>query len=325
MGRGPTTEEVCRGGRARSRDRRAQRPPAAPRRPRADPRVHGRRGRRRVPGRLAGAAGRRRPHAHRRGSDRSRPRGDAARSPAGLRRLHLRPEARRDPVGADQRPDAGRAGGGVHGRGRTPARRTLRTSTAERSPWSPPSGSWSTSRAAALLARADRRSLNIAGAFWHIVTDLVAFVATLVAGLVIYLTGWMQADAVATAVRGRPDGCSRRTACCATAPGSSSRPRREGSSPGAVEAGIRGGRRRHRCARAPRLGGHLGLPGAVGARAGRLRRGLPRAAAGDRGGARASGSASTHTTLQVDHRDDVLPTSALGQRLHPEPGGHPHH
>ena len=43
--------------------------------------------------------------------------------------------------------------------------------------------------AAALLARADRRSLNIAGAFWHIVTDLVAFVATLVAGLVIYATG----------------------------------------------------------------------------------------------------------------------------------------
>ena len=54
--------------------------------------------------------------------------------------------------------------------------------------------------AAALLARADRRSLNIAGAFWHIVTDLVAFVATLVAGLVIYLTGWSQADAVATLV-----------------------------------------------------------------------------------------------------------------------------
>src|SRR3954447_2811932 len=49
----------------------------------------------------------------------------------------------------------------------------------------------------ALLARADRRSLNVAGAFWHIVTDLVAFVTTLVAGLVIYLTGWSQADAVA--------------------------------------------------------------------------------------------------------------------------------
>ena len=35
---------------------------------------------------------------------------------------------------------------------------------------------------------------------WHIVTDLFAFVATLVAGLVIYLTGWAQADAVATLV-----------------------------------------------------------------------------------------------------------------------------
>ena len=54
--------------------------------------------------------------------------------------------------------------------------------------------------AAGLLARADRRSLNIAGAFWHIVTDLFAFIATLVAGLVIYLTGWTQADAVAALV-----------------------------------------------------------------------------------------------------------------------------
>src|SRR3954468_12489290 len=54
--------------------------------------------------------------------------------------------------------------------------------------------------AAGLLARSDRRSLNIAGAFLHIVTDLIAFVATLVAGFVIYLTGWGQADAVATLV-----------------------------------------------------------------------------------------------------------------------------
>ena len=46
------------------------------------------------------------------------------------------------------------------------------------------SGSWSTSRPPPLLGRADRRSLNVAGAFWHIVTDLFAFVATLVAGLV---------------------------------------------------------------------------------------------------------------------------------------------
>ena len=29
-----------------------------------------------------------------------------------------------------------------------------------------------------------------------------------------------------------------------------------------------------------------------------------------------------HTTLQVDHRGDVLPTSALGRRIHPHPGHH---
>jgi cobalt-zinc-cadmium efflux system protein len=30
-----------------------------------------------------------------------------------------------------------------------------------------------------------------------------------------------------------------------------------------------------------------------------------------------------HTTLQVDHRDDVLPTSALGRRIHPDHGRRP--
>jgi cobalt-zinc-cadmium efflux system protein len=51
--------------------------------------------------------------------------------------------------------------------------------------------------AASLLARADRRRLNVAGAYWHIVTDLFAFLATLVAGVVIAVTGWARADAVA--------------------------------------------------------------------------------------------------------------------------------
>src|SRR5262245_43060838 len=54
--------------------------------------------------------------------------------------------------------------------------------------------------AVSLVARADRRSLNVAGAFWHLVTDLFAFVATLLAGLVIALTGWTRADAVAALV-----------------------------------------------------------------------------------------------------------------------------
>src|SRR5690242_18489073 len=44
------------------------------------------------------------------------------------------------------------------------------------------------------------RSLNLAGAFKHIVTDLYAFAATAVAGLVILATGFARADAIATLV-----------------------------------------------------------------------------------------------------------------------------
>jgi cobalt-zinc-cadmium efflux system protein len=54
--------------------------------------------------------------------------------------------------------------------------------------------------AAALIARANRRSLNIEGAYQHILTDLFAFMATAIAGLVIVLTGWARADAVASLV-----------------------------------------------------------------------------------------------------------------------------
>jgi cobalt-zinc-cadmium efflux system protein len=58
-----------------------------------------------------------------------------------------------------------------------------------------------------LIARAGGRpragtppSLNVAGAFRHIVTDLYAFAATAVAGLIIILTGFDRADAIATLV-----------------------------------------------------------------------------------------------------------------------------
>ena len=44
------------------------------------------------------------------------------------------------------------------------------------------------------------RSLNLAGAFQHILTDLYAFIATAVAGLVIILTGFDRADAIATLI-----------------------------------------------------------------------------------------------------------------------------
>ena len=47
------------------------------------------------------------------------------------------------------------------------------------------------------LARADRRSLNVEGAYQHVLTDLVAFVLTAVAGAVILLTGFHRADGIA--------------------------------------------------------------------------------------------------------------------------------
>src|SRR4051794_34874873 len=49
-----------------------------------------------------------------------------------------------------------------------------------------------------LAGRADRESLNVRGVLAHLVTDVWAFVATLVAGLVIMGTGWQRADAVAS-------------------------------------------------------------------------------------------------------------------------------
>jgi cobalt-zinc-cadmium efflux system protein len=49
-----------------------------------------------------------------------------------------------------------------------------------------------------ILHGADRRSLNVEGAFQHVLTDLVAFVATALAGLVILLTGFDRADGVAS-------------------------------------------------------------------------------------------------------------------------------
>jgi cobalt-zinc-cadmium efflux system protein len=50
----------------------------------------------------------------------------------------------------------------------------------------------------ALLSRAERRSLNIRGAYLHIVSDLAAFVGTGAAAGLILLTGWDRFDAVAS-------------------------------------------------------------------------------------------------------------------------------
>ena len=54
--------------------------------------------------------------------------------------------------------------------------------------------------AAWMISRANRASLNVQGAFLHILTDLYAFIATAVAGLIMVLTGFARADAIASLV-----------------------------------------------------------------------------------------------------------------------------
>ncbi len=50
------------------------------------------------------------------------------------------------------------------------------------------------------VARANRRSLNVEGAYRHILTDLYGFAGTLIAGVVIVTSGFNRADAIASLV-----------------------------------------------------------------------------------------------------------------------------
>jgi cobalt-zinc-cadmium efflux system protein len=52
--------------------------------------------------------------------------------------------------------------------------------------------------ATVVLHGADRSSLNVEGAFQHVLTDLAAFIATAIAGFVILLTGFDRADGIAS-------------------------------------------------------------------------------------------------------------------------------
>jgi cobalt-zinc-cadmium efflux system protein len=54
--------------------------------------------------------------------------------------------------------------------------------------------------ATGLISKANRSSMNIEGDFQHILNDLFAFIATAVAGLVVILTGFTQADAIAALI-----------------------------------------------------------------------------------------------------------------------------
>lgn len=51
-----------------------------------------------------------------------------------------------------------------------------------------------------VLARANRSSLNVQGAFRHVLTDLYGFAGTLIAGIVIVATGFTRADAIASLI-----------------------------------------------------------------------------------------------------------------------------
>jgi len=51
-----------------------------------------------------------------------------------------------------------------------------------------------------VLAKANRSSLNVEGAYQHILTDLYGFIGTAIAGVVVITTGWRRADPVASLV-----------------------------------------------------------------------------------------------------------------------------
>jgi cobalt-zinc-cadmium efflux system protein len=51
-----------------------------------------------------------------------------------------------------------------------------------------------------ILAKANRSSLNVEGAFQHLLTDLYGFIGTAIAGVVVITTGWQRADPVASLV-----------------------------------------------------------------------------------------------------------------------------
>jgi len=51
-----------------------------------------------------------------------------------------------------------------------------------------------------MISKANRTSLNVEGTFQHILTDLYAFIATALAGLIMVLTGFVRADAIASLI-----------------------------------------------------------------------------------------------------------------------------
>ncbi|MFJ8039127.1 cation diffusion facilitator family transporter [Kitasatospora sp. NPDC096147] len=54
--------------------------------------------------------------------------------------------------------------------------------------------------AAWCISRANRSSLNVEGAYQHILNDLYGFIATAVSGVIVLTTGWARADSIVTLI-----------------------------------------------------------------------------------------------------------------------------
>ena len=172
-----------------------------------------------------------------------------------------------------------------------------------------------------VLSRARSHSLNVEAAFRHVFADLLGSVGVAVAAVVILATGWVEADPLVSIHIGVLVLVSTWSILRdSTAILLESAPRgidadalgqRLASAPGVVEVHdlhvwtITSG--------FPALSAHVLV--SPGEDCHGRRRELERLLRDEFG--------IEHTTLQVDHRDDVLPTSALGRRIRPH-RGRPH-
>jgi cobalt-zinc-cadmium efflux system protein len=154
------------------------------------------------------------------------------------------------------------------------------------------------------LRKANRQSMNIEGAFQHILTDLFASIATAIAGALILLTGFHRADGITSLLIAAT--MLKDAYVLLVESGRvflESRASRDRTRPDRTRDGAH--RRRDRGARPAHLRGHLRLPGALRPRSGRRTMRLPRrptkleALLHDR-------FALEHTTLQVDHKGGEL-------------------
>jgi len=174
-----------------------------------------------------------------------------------------------------------------------------------------------------LVRRADRRSLNVEGAYLHLLTDLLAFVATLVAGLAVTL-GFDRADPVASlVVAALMAVASWRLLRDSGRVFLEASPR--GIDPRAVHdsiaalPGVTGVHELHVwevTSGFPALSAHVLVAADEDCHERRL-------AVEDR---LLEGFGIDHTTLQVDHQEELFPAESLRRRLeHHRPSGHAGH